>query len=244
MTLPFTILIWRRELTNETYATAWNDEYGKQGIPSSHRDEPSGVVQWALANVGFVTKANEQALDLGCGTGRNALALARSGYSVTGIDFSPAALSIARSRPGADQVKFVEGSVTDPLPVADNTCGLLTDIFVYFHQLGDEQRRKYREEMRRVLRPDGVLIVSLATDQDGYYAQCPRLDGDEQGSSVALTYDPHARVGNILLSTAQFLAEFSDFFELSMTWHKRKMGIMHGREYLRHTVAALWVPKS
>lgn len=230
-------------MTETTYANAWNEEYAKQGIPSSHRDEPSGVLLWALANIGFITDGKGSALDLGCGTGRNAMALAEAGYSISGMDFSSAALDIARRRPGADEITFLEGDVTEPLPMADASCGIVTDIFVYFHQLGDEQRRRYRQEMRRVLRPEGVLLVSLATDEDGYYGQCPQLKKSEYGSSMRLTYDPHAKVGNILLSSQDFFIEFSDLFELSMTWQKRKVGLMHGEEYMRHTLASLWTPK-
>ncbi|HSZ40197.1 MAG TPA: class I SAM-dependent methyltransferase [Trebonia sp.] len=89
-------------------AAAWHSEYERQGIPSSHRDEPSGVVRWALANVPFLTdKAIAAAVDLGCGTGRNAIALASQWQSyaqvkrVEAMDFSLAALDVAQGRPGA-----------------------------------------------------------------------------------------------------------------------------------------------
>ena len=39
-----------------------------------------------------------RALDLGCGTGTNVLTLAQLGWQVTGIDFAPRAISIARRK--------------------------------------------------------------------------------------------------------------------------------------------------
>ncbi|MCJ7511394.1 MAG: methyltransferase domain-containing protein, partial [Anaerolineales bacterium] len=39
-----------------------------------------------------------RALDLGCGTGTNTLALAERGWEVTAIDFSSGALRVARRR--------------------------------------------------------------------------------------------------------------------------------------------------
>ncbi len=39
-----------------------------------------------------------RALDLGCGTGTNAITLARHGWQVTAIDFVPRAIQIARSK--------------------------------------------------------------------------------------------------------------------------------------------------
>lgn len=231
-------------MTKINPADAWNDEYAKQGIPSSHRDEPSGVLVWGLANLPFIRKDQGRALDLGCGTGRNALALATAGYTVTGLDFSAAALEVARKRPGADQVAFLQGDVTDRLPSDDGSESLVTDIFVYFHQLSDDARRGYREEIRRVLAPGGTLLVSLATAEDGYYGQCPRLGPDEVDSTVPIAWDPHAKVGNILLTRDQYVAEFADHFDLVMLWTKRKEGVMHGEKYLRSTTATLWTPRA
>ena len=39
-----------------------------------------------------------QVLDVGCGTGRHAIELARRGYAVTGVDFSRAQLDRARQK--------------------------------------------------------------------------------------------------------------------------------------------------
>lgn len=50
----------------------------------------------------------ESVLDLGCGTGELAVALA-DGRRVVGVDPAPAMLAIARKKPGAEGVRFVEG---------------------------------------------------------------------------------------------------------------------------------------
>jgi SAM-dependent methyltransferase len=47
--------------------------------------------------------------DLGCGTGLLACALAQQGHRVTGIDPSPEMLRVARKRPHADEVTWIEG---------------------------------------------------------------------------------------------------------------------------------------
>jgi SAM-dependent methyltransferase len=48
-------------------------------------------------------------LDLGCGTGLLASAIAQTGARVTGVDPAPAMLDIARHRDGGDRVTWVEG---------------------------------------------------------------------------------------------------------------------------------------
>ena len=49
-------------------------------------------------------------LDLGCGTGTLCCALAERGHRVTGVDPAAAMLAVARSKPNAEQVEWVESS--------------------------------------------------------------------------------------------------------------------------------------
>jgi SAM-dependent methyltransferase len=49
------------------------------------------------------------ALDLGCGTGQLATAIADGGREVFGVDPAGAMLDIAHTRPGGDRVKWIEG---------------------------------------------------------------------------------------------------------------------------------------
>jgi SAM-dependent methyltransferase len=47
-------------------------------------------------------------LDLGCGTGTLCCALARNGHHVTGVDPSPAMLNVAKSKPYAEKIEWVQ----------------------------------------------------------------------------------------------------------------------------------------
>jgi Methyltransferase domain len=88
-------------------------------------------------------------LDIGCGTGTLACLLARRGLTVTAVDPAEASLAVARTKPGAEWVRWVRGDATDlpPLQVElvtmtanvaqvfltdaewDSTCGLPTRRF-------------------------------------------------------------------------------------------------------------------
>ena len=56
-----------------------------------------------------------RAIDLGCGTGSNAVFLAQHGFDVTGVDFAPTAIEKGRRRAAAAEVnvQFVEDDLTN-----------------------------------------------------------------------------------------------------------------------------------
>ena len=101
-------------------------------------------------------------LDLGCGSGIWAVALAERGWQVTGVDFVPKALRRARER--AEQaeveVEFLEGDVTK-LDAAGVGSGfrLLLDFGCFHDELSDEQRREEGREATEAAAPDATLLM-------------------------------------------------------------------------------------
>jgi SAM-dependent methyltransferase len=103
-----------------------------------------------------------RALDLGCGTGTNALYLASLGWVVVGVDFSPLAIDAARGklrdRPDAP-VSFIAGDVTR-LPAAGVTgpFDFVLDIGC-FHSVSPKRRRAYVEGVSDLTDPGAILLM-------------------------------------------------------------------------------------
>ena len=102
-----------------------------------------------------------RALDLGCGTGRAAVDVARLGWQVVGVDFVPQAVEQARERAAAAGVDacFLVGDVTrlrqldlgGPFDlVYDSKC---------FHGLPAASRQPYLEGVAEVCRPGGLYLL-------------------------------------------------------------------------------------
>ena len=98
-------------------------------------------------------------LEIGCGTGNNIWFLLDSGCAVAGMDISPTAVDIARSRItelGFDQPDLRVGSVTE-LPWETGTFDLVIDRGTLSQLLVDEVAATVRE-VSRVLKPGGAFF--------------------------------------------------------------------------------------
>lgn len=94
-------------------------------------------------------------LDLGCGTGRLALALAAAGHHVTGVDPARASVEAARAKPGADQVTWIEGTSAVLPDAAFDTAVMTSHVAQYF--LTDEDWAGVLADLHRALVPGGRL---------------------------------------------------------------------------------------
>ncbi len=102
-------------------------------------------------------------LDAACGTGNATIPAARSGARTTGLDFAPGLLDIARER-AADamvDIDFVEGDVQE-MPFEDASFDRVVSTFG--HMFAPDHRRT-ADEMKRVLRPGGVIAVACWTPE-------------------------------------------------------------------------------
>ncbi|MDE8343421.1 MAG: class I SAM-dependent methyltransferase [Acidocella sp.] len=132
---------------------------------------PEVYVSWRAASLGAITEKIEQrlilemmgelvgcrVLDVGCGDGALACAVALLGADVTGTDPDPAMLAIARARAekAGVHMTFLEARV-DQLPFADASFDVVTSVTVlcFVPDAADAVR-----EMARVLRPGGRLVL-------------------------------------------------------------------------------------
>lgn len=117
-------------------------------------------------------------LDVGCGTGVATATLAAAGLDVTGIDLSPNMIAQAQQHnPG---LEFRIGSMLD-LEVADGSVGGLCAWYSIIH-VPDEHLPRAFAEFRRVLGPDGVLLLAFQVGDE------PRVLTDFDGEQVDLTF--------------------------------------------------------
>jgi len=138
------------------------------------------------------------ALDVGTGTGRHALRLARRGVRVMAIDQSAGMLGVARTAATAEglDIAFHEASIDDGLPFGPASFDLVVSALMLCH-LPDH--RPTVRECARVLRPGGhLLITDFHPDavERGW-----RTTFWAPGTAYLLASYPHGRAGYLAAVT-------------------------------------------
>lgn len=130
-------------------------------------------------------------LDLGCGLGRHSLLFAEYGFKVTAVDISDDALDFLKKRSKELKTDIAcRKADMEALPFADDAF----DCIFALHSAGHTDTngmKRIMSEIKRVLKPDGVVFMTLCSKETWTYAESglPKLDentviktdGPEQG---------------------------------------------------------------
>lgn len=99
-------------------------------------------------------------LDLGTGNGRNLIYFADH-FGMKGIGYDISEEGIKQAQKSAahlgDRVQFAVRSISDMLPLPDESVDLVLDLMAS-HFLKEGEREAYRAEVLRVLKPDGYML--------------------------------------------------------------------------------------
>lgn len=125
------------------------------------------VVARMLAMVDLTIGPDEAVLDVGCGVGRLARALATRAGRVYGLDVSREMLRLAREHNSdVDNVEWLHGDGAGLGALADASVDGCFSHVVFQHIPDPEITLGYVRDMGRVLRPGGWALFQVSTDPD------------------------------------------------------------------------------
>ena len=166
-------------------------------------DKISAVGEHVVEAVGL--RPGMEALDVACGTGNATIPAARAGARVTGSDFSPDLLAIARER-AADamvEVEWVEANA-EQLPFADASFERVISTFGHMFAADHERTAA---EMRRVCRPDAVIGICCWTPEGAIgrmFGMVAQLVPPAPGGASPLLWGTEEHVRELLGAEAEF----------------------------------------
>ncbi len=126
-----------------------------------HRDWDDAVREVRSMMALLRLPAGVEVLDVGCGMGRHALALADMGYKVTGIDLSDTLLRHAAAQACGKRVEWVLGDMRS-MPLSTGRYAGTVNFFTSFGYFETEEENVgVLRELRRVLRNDGRFLIDF-----------------------------------------------------------------------------------
>ena len=134
----------------------------REGTPPWDTGKPQGEV----VHLEEAGRIEGSVLDLGCGTGENALYLSSRGHPVVGIDAAPSALRQARHKATERRLGavFHLGDALDLDPRLGSFRSFLDSGL--FHTLEDAQRPVYAESVARLAHPGARLFILAFSDAE------------------------------------------------------------------------------
>jgi SAM-dependent methyltransferase len=144
---------WYESFFDERYMLLFD-----RALNESQADRDATFIERALT-----LPKGARILDVGCGYGRHAIALAKLGYDVVGVDVSDYLLSLARDRSATENVsvQWVQGDMRSLPQMGLGTfdaCVCLHTAFGVFDDAGNERALL---AMRDILRPEGHLMIDV-----------------------------------------------------------------------------------
>lgn len=109
------------------------------------------------------TMENPKILDVGAGTGRYSVQLAKEGYDVTAIELVKYNLGILKSK--GSTVKAMQGNALDLSRFEENTFDMTLVFGPMYHLYTFEDKVKALEEAKRVTKVGGVILVAYCMNE-------------------------------------------------------------------------------
>ena len=159
------------------------------------------------------TNPQSRVLEVGAGTGRYSIALAKEGLDVTAVELVESNLAILRENSkGIGNISSIQGDATDLSRFEDNSFDITLLLGPMYHLYEPDEVNKAIDEAVRVTKPGGVIFFAFISVYAIMYANY--LSGDwAAGQKENFTENYHVKHFKEQLFTGYDVIEFEQLFE-------------------------------
>lgn len=132
---------------------------GERMIPEENKEE--NIYLEHISRYMFASQftKGKEVLDIACGSGYGSAFLMKSGAkTVTGVDISEESVAYCKDNYSQEGLSFLVGDVRK-IPLPDNSVDVIVS-FETIEHVDEESQKKFLVEVGRVLRPEGMFVVS------------------------------------------------------------------------------------
>jgi methyl halide transferase len=180
-------------MSTQSAVREWDEHYKTGFMPWD-----SGVAEPELTKVAAeLGLRGKRVLEIGCGTGTNAIWMAQQGAEVLATDLSPTAIEMAKTKAkGQRGLSFACSDICAATPAPANSVEFVFDRGV-FHSVPAEARPVFAKRVAEVLR-DGGHWLSLSGNADE--KREPGVMGPPQLTALEITavVEPHFQIQRLI----------------------------------------------
>ena len=150
----------------------WENTYKSKGVVQHE-------VLHTVQNSVNVLKRNscKRVLDLGCGTGRHSIFLAKNNFDVYAVDISETAIDILKQRAKIENINNIHFKIADIYNTEFET-NFFDSVLCVWSTGHGLKKDVYQSvlEMHRILKPGGVLLADFMSTEDYNYGRGQMLE--------------------------------------------------------------------
>jgi len=189
--------------------------YGQADEDSRLKRSRHGQLEFVttMAYIHRYVSKDSNVLEVGAGTGRYSIALAKEGLKVTAVELVDSNLEILREKSkNIENLESFQGDATDLGQFAENTFDVTLLLGPMYHLYEAEEVHKAIDEAIRVTKPGGVILFAFISVYAIMYANY--LQGNwSVGQEENFTDDYRVRHFKEQLFTGYDVIEFEQLFE-------------------------------
>ena len=152
-------------MQNNDYLINYYNEYDEEGRLASNR---IGKVEYLTTRryLDALLTADCTIAEIGAGTGRYSVTLAKEGYDVTAVELVQHNLDILNSKlDGSENIKTYLGNALDLNMLEDNTYDITLLLGPMYHLYSDEDKITALKEAARITKQGGYILVAYCMNE-------------------------------------------------------------------------------
>jgi len=149
----------------------WENEWDK--IYKQHGEIQSEILSSVFMAVKIFKEYKcKKIMDLGCGTGRHTIFLAKNDFNVIASDISETGLKTTENKAnklGLKNIEYLQNDMRN-IPLSENTLDGLLCVWTTGHGMLIDVEKNV-EEIYRILKPNGIVIIDYVSIDDKHYGK-------------------------------------------------------------------------
>ena len=152
-------------MQNNDYLINYYNEYDEEGRLANSR---IGRVEYLTTrkHIDELLKPDSRIAEIGAGTGRYSVTLAKEGYDVTAVELVQHNLDILISKlDGSEKIRTYQGNALDLNMLDDDTYDLTLVLGLMYHLHSDTEKITALREAVRITKPGGHILVAYCMNE-------------------------------------------------------------------------------